>query len=107
MEHDFTISLVRTALDALLLRQSVLAHNMANANSADFREIRLDFAEQLRNAHSLSELNQIQLQPQRSDEPVKMDQNLALSVENNLQYRALVKGLNQKLAIMRLAITGQ
>jgi flagellar basal-body rod protein FlgB len=43
-------------------------------------------------------------QPSEQHSPI--DEQMMLNVQNSTHYRALIKGLNQKLAIMNLALQG-
>jgi len=98
---DNTIELISRALDAALMRQTAIANNIANANARDYQTQRVNFEEQLANGES-------SVAPfyEQSDTPSSIDEQMALSVKNATQFRALIKGLNHKLAIMKLAVQG-
>lgn len=102
--YDKTINLVSLALDASLLRHKAIATNIANANSSGYQTMEVNFEQQLKHFNENSEEIQPYLQPAASD--LSLDEQLALSVKNATQYRALIKGLNQKLALMKLALHG-
>ena len=102
---DTTIDLVRLALDAALMRQTAIATNIANINTKDYQAMAVDFEKQL-NESNADTLANIKPMYTYSDTPLSIDEQLASSVQNATQYRALIKGLNHKLAIMTLAVQG-
>lgn len=108
MNADNTIQLVSLALDASLMRQTALANNIANINTENYKTLEVNFEQQL-NEHHLSaqeDLSLIRPYYQTSNHQSTIDEQMALNVQNITHYRALVKGLNQKLAIMKLALQG-
>lgn len=105
MTQDITIDLVSLALDAALMRQTAIAKNIANVNTKDYQAIGVAFEEQL---NEISEIDSSSIKPvyELADNLVSIDEQIASSVKNATQYRALIKGLNHKLAIMKLAVQG-
>lgn len=105
MSTDRTIAWISLALDACLLRQKAIANNIANINSSDYQAMEVNFEQQLEQLDT-EDLKEIEpfLQPSVSNS--SPDAQLALAVRNATQYRALIKGLNQKLALMKLALHG-
>lgn len=104
MSYDNTIELVSLALDAALMRQTAIASNIANANTQGYQTIEVQFEEQLN--QSIETLSDIKPGYQLSETQSGIDEQIALGVKNATQYRALIKGLNHKLAIMKLAVQG-
>ncbi len=104
MNSDNTITLVSMALDAALMRQTAIASNIAHANIKNHQTLRVDFEKQL--TDSFIDTKDIKPTFQLDDTPSSIDEQMALSVKNAMQYRALIKGLNHKLAIMKLAVEG-
>lgn len=112
MSHENTIELISLALDASLMRQTAIANNVANANTADYQTQTVNFEQQLMNASPNLEADNegalkdikpfYELAPTQSS----IDEQMALSVQNATQFRALVKGLNLKFSIMKLALQG-
>ena len=102
MIQDTTIDLVSLALDAALMRQTAIATNIANVNTKDYQTMGVDFENQL------NETNFETIKPvyEHTDTHNSIDEQIASSVKNATQYRALIKGLNHKLAIMKLAVQG-
>ena len=109
MNRDSTVELVSLALDAALMRQTAIANNIANANSADYQTMEVNFEQQLAEPHLMSSTGEpSSAQPfyQLSEKHSSIDEQMALNVQNMTHYRALIKGLNQKLAIMQIALQG-
>lgn len=102
---DTTIELVKRALDASVMRQTAIANNVANSNTLNYETIEVNFEQQLAES-SLTDLSDIKPVYQLSAHHSSIDEQMALNVQNMTHYRALVKGLNQKLAIMKLALQG-
>lgn len=103
MSHDGTIQLISLALDASLMRQTAIANNVANANTQGYQTQQVNFEQQLTDMGSLNEVKPF-YETSNMDSPI--DEQIALSIKNATQYRALIKGLNHKLAIMKLALQG-
>lgn len=101
---DPTVELISLAMDASLMRQTAIAQNIANSNSLNYQTIEVNFEQQLQ-CSSLT-LSAVKPVYQLSDHHSPIDEQMALNVQNTTHYRALVKGLNQKLAIMKLALQG-
>jgi flagellar basal-body rod protein FlgB len=102
MNTDPTLSLVSLALDASLMRQTAIANNIANINSVNYQTLEVNFEQQLQS----NELSSIKPFYQPSEQPSTIDEQMSLNVANITHYRALIKGLNQKFAIMKLALQG-
>ena len=112
MNHDNTIELISLALDAALMRQTAIATNVANANTQDYRTIEVNFEQQLNHLSQVLDdskemiLSGIKPSYAQRETHSPLDEQIALGVQNATQYRALIKGLNYKLAIMKLAVQG-
>jgi len=110
MRDETIIQFVSLALDAALMKQTAIANNIANANTPNYQTLEVNFEQQLSAHHSIQDekdwLASIQPFYQMSDTYSSIDQQMALSIKNSTHYRALVKGLNHKLAIMKLALQG-
>lgn len=106
---DGTIELMSLALDASLMRQTAIATNIANVNSIDYQTMEVNFEQQLNEAQLMTSpenLSSVQPFYQLSEQHSSIDEQMAFNVQNMTHYRALIKGLNQKLAIMKLALQG-
>ena len=109
MSSDTTIELVKLALDASLMRQIAIANNIANCNSLGYQTIEVNFEQQLNETKlmtSREDLSSIHPFYQSSDQQSPIDEQMSLNVQNMTHFRALIKGLNQKFAIMKLALQG-
>ena len=112
MFHDNTIELISLALDAAVMRQTAIATNVANANTQNYRTIDVNFEQQLNGLSQATngeqEMILTNLKPtfEQRDTNSSLDEQIALGVQNATQYRALIKGINHKLAIMKLAVQG-
>lgn len=109
MSTDYTIQLVSLALDATLMRQTAIANNIANINTENYQSMEVNFEQQLQEDHlspNTNDLSEIAPYYQNCDHQSSIDEQMSLNVQNMTHYRALVKGLNQKLAIMKLALQG-
>lgn len=104
MYHDPTIQLISLALDASLMRQTAIANNIANANTRNYQTIEVNFEQQFN--HSFQTLEPIKPFYELSDIHSGLDEQMALNIKNSTQYRALIKGLNHKIGIMKLALQG-
>lgn len=113
MSYDTNIEFVSQALDAALMRQTAIANNIANANTPDYQTIEVNFEQQIQTSwlegnRLLSDSPATAIKPfyQLAPTHSSIDEQMALSIKNATHYRALIKGLNQKLSIMKLALQG-
>ncbi|WP_045095942.1 flagellar basal body protein [Legionella fallonii] len=109
MNSDSTIELVSLALDAALMRQTAIANNIANANTTNYQTLEVNFEQQIQDLPlnlNQQELDSVHPHYQVSEHQSTIDEQMVLNVQNMTHYRALIKGLNQKLAIMKLALQG-
>lgn len=120
-----TAQLARMSLDAYSMRHSVLAQNIANANTDGYVPLRLNFEEQLKQLSMASnsgasdrQLGALvsQVHPYAelranegalSDPSLRIDDEIALLAQNTLQYEALLTAVGRQAALMRTAITGE
>ncbi len=108
MNTDNTINLVRLALDSCVMRQTAFANNMANLNTEGYQPVSVNFEQQLAQTPELNEQNLAMITPyyQTEDTTLSPDTILLQSIKNMTHYRALIKGLNQSLSIMNIALHG-
>ncbi len=124
---DATLMTLERAMDARLVRQNVLAGNLANADTPGFAPKDIDFAKMMEGALepappsgairegdlplSASLLGgpaplvaaPDQTSPGIDGNSVDVDRTLAAVAENALQYGAAAKAAGKKLAILRYA----
>ena len=109
MYSDKTIEIITLAWDASLMRQTAIANNIANSNSMNYQTLEVNFEQQLdglQQGTTSSDLSLIKPFYQTSEQNTSIAEQMALSMQNMTHYRALIKGLNQKMAIMKLALQG-
>ncbi len=106
-------AIVTKALDALSLRMSATAANIANASSTSFRPQRVRFEDSLREAarhgadavHAMQPELAIDPSGRLGDEP-RLDLELASASDTALRYNALVNLLGREMEIARLGVRG-
>lgn len=106
MSSEFTVALVNRSLDLILMRQTAIANNIGNAGSINYRPVKVEFEQQLAEVRQLEDLPRVIPTIASIESPVKIDQEMAASIENTTWYHALVKGINQQFSIMHTAIKG-
>jgi flagellar basal-body rod protein FlgB len=104
-----TLPALSTAMDAALVRQQVIANNLANANTQGFRpqQVRFDVAFDAAATGQGAPLG-VQLQPQVSlsvDGAVRLDSEVAAMAQNGAHYQALLKALNRHLSVLSSAVS--
>jgi flagellar basal-body rod protein FlgB len=104
MTDDLTIQWISLALDAALMRQTAIATNVANVNTKDYHRLSVDFEQQLHNFGTRPTTPRYVVDERSS--AVALDEQMTLSVKNSTQFQALIRGLNQKLALMHIALQG-
>lgn len=121
--QSVTGTMVRVALDGLAQQQRVIANNIANANSAGFTALQLDFESALQaaarsdryaepaaaKAHLLQIGRQIAAGDyvrESANPQVQLDLELARMNETVLKYQALIQGLSKSGSLVQMAITG-
>ena len=114
---DPSIVGIEKAMQGSLLRQQVLANNIANANTPGYQRSDVDFQSALAQAFSsgtpsTSQLEQITFSPQvAANGAMQVDgntvdintENADLS-ENTLDYQALVSVMGTRMSILKTAI---
>lgn len=111
-----TTALVRTALDAALMRHQVHATNIANASVAGYQPLRLDFGDAM--ARARTELQAGGTAPELSPgivpledgfghraDKVELDVEVAEIAHNTLAYQALMKGLSRYMGLLNIAVS--
>jgi flagellar basal-body rod protein FlgB len=121
-----------TALGLHAKRSEVLASNIANADTPNYKARDFDFASALRSAMGNAQARialertdrghlsgpkgldvpaglqyRLPVQPSIDGNTVELDQELAQFSDNALRYQANLTFLNQQIALLRSAIAGQ
>ena len=112
---DATIAILEKMMDVCTLRHSVLANNLANAETPDFRRQDIDFSKDLAEAlksGNRSDLSQIMPQvvedktspPGRNGNNVSTHKELGLMLDNTTLYNTAAEALTRKMATIKKAI---
>ena len=105
-----TYDLMKMGLDATNLRSQVIAHNIANANTAGYKSKYVSFEETLDNA--MGDGPKIEVKETVSNSMRYDENNVDLEMEKvnqastSLQYNALVSMLNMKYSTINTVING-
>jgi flagellar basal-body rod protein FlgB len=104
---------IAKALDGLSARYLAIAENVANANSRDFRPLRVSFEEALKAAASQGDaaVRNVALKAERSAPSamggeMRLDLELADGSETAMRYAALLDLLGRQMQISRTIIRG-
>lgn len=105
--------LINKALDALSLRATVTSQNIANANSPNYRPLRVTFEEALRTAAKrgddairLVEPSVKQVETAAAGKEMRLDLELATASDTAMRYSALIDLLSRQMQISQIAIRG-
>ena len=112
-----SIELMSKVLDVTTLRHRVLADNLANANTPEFRRSDLDFHHQLTKAIDSGDVSQIEavtpvvredhVSPMSPDgNNVSVQKELGNMMENQLLYNFAARVIDRKFDGLRKAISG-
>ena len=111
-----TGAVLKAALDAASMRQTVGANNIANANTPGYTPLRVTFEDALRQAMQSSNVGDVSMslpQPQVVADPagpllggasVRVDEEAALLTTNAIQYQALLRGLSGQMDVLQTAV---
>jgi flagellar basal-body rod protein FlgB len=119
-----TSSAVATALDALSLRQQLIAANLANAGSAGYAARRMEFEAALQKvlaqgaadspAETLQALNELRSDLNRGEYTrrapagaIELDLEMLRLNDTVIRYQALIQGLGKYGSLARMAVTGE
>lgn len=115
---DPTSDLIGRALDLRLRNQNVIASNVANADTPDFKALKMDFEKILQDVSKgemspesieISGAAEVQEDPEAiakaNGNTVNRDQELVKLGQEQLMYNSAVTAVNKKLALLKYAIT--
>lgn len=106
---DLSTALIAKALDGLHQRYLYTAQNIANANTPDYRPVRVSFEESLRAAAG-AETAIATVKPHVFQEPgdgstaIRLDLELAAASRTAMRYRALIDLLGRQFALHHAAL---
>lgn len=105
--------IIHKALDGLSLRQNFHAQNIANANTTDYRAIKVTFEDSLRVAAGKSTAAVQDLAPKTelmelkgATTDVRLDMELASASQTAMRYSALIEVLGRQMSMMRMVVSG-
>jgi flagellar basal-body rod protein FlgB len=111
MDSNTAILLIK-ALDGLSVRSAATAQNIANANTPDYRPLRVSFERALADAAARGEPVET-VKPQVESIPVgardgelRIDLELATAAATAGRYNALIEMLDRQLQLHALAVAG-
>lgn len=104
-----TLPALSTAMDAAMIRQQVIANNIANASTPGFQAQRVSF-ELAFDAAAAGQPVPVtaHLEPQVSlsvDGAVRLDAEVAAMAQNGAHYQTLLKALNRHLSVLASAVS--
>lgn len=111
-----TVPTLSLALDAAVMRQQVIAHNIANAHTAGYIPQRVSFEAALDTAAAdagrSDSAGALSLEPRFEavagpsvDGAVRLDGEMAAMSQNSAHYQALLKALNRHLSVLASAVS--
>lgn len=103
-------SLMKRALDASQLRSEVIANNIANINTANYKRKYVSFEETLNNVNNVGKIevkvdNSSSLRTDGNN--VDLENEKVNQAANTLMFNGLVSLTNTKLAMAKSVITGR
>ncbi len=113
---DTRIDLLARVLDGAATRHRVIAHNVANVNTPDYKRLDVRFEEELTKvlaahgdvSHVKPTIVEDPTNPARVDgNTVDIDQEMAQLTKNSLLYQAASTIIASRMATLRSAITGR
>lgn len=105
-------ALILKSLDCLSARQAAVAQNVANAQTAGYRPVRVTFEKALaaaadRGSDAIGAVTpKLETTPLRDGPGVRIDQELATASSTALRYSALIELLNSRGHIDDVAVQG-
>lgn len=108
---EVSAALITKALEGLHQRYMFTAQNIANANSPEYRPMRVSFEESLRAAADRGPDAIRAVQPRvigddsAEDGAMRLDLELAAASQTAMRYRALIDILGRQMALSRAVAT--
>ena len=110
MFSSISFDAMSSALDALSLRQRVIADNIANVQTPGYQAKRVEFEAALSNAvrhgsGQVSARTQTSLEPTREDgNNVNLDTEVLSNIDTNLRYQLATRAVDGEFALLRAAM---
>lgn len=115
---DIAYDLIKKELDVSALRQSVIANNIANINTKNFKSSDVVFEDKLKDAldeygEDDNELDSVQPEVVQDNSTsmredgnnIDIDKEMTDMTQNNIMFDTLVSQLDTKMEIMKYVIT--
>ena len=110
MSSSISFDAISSSLDALSLRQRVIADNIANVQTPGYQAKRVEFEDALSRAvgHGSGQVTastQTSLEPTREDgNNVNLDTEVLSNIDTNLRYQLATRAIDGKFAMLRAAM---
>jgi flagellar basal-body rod protein FlgB len=109
--ESVSAAVILKAMEGLSTRIAATAENIANANTANYRPLRVSFEDALAAAARTDEAAVDAVKPSITQEPLaagglRLDLELATDSSTAGRYSALIELLNRQLQLQGVAITG-
>jgi len=116
---SITVSMARLALDAASMRHQAIANNIANANTAGYAPVRVDFESQMNAVRAtlqqggtvtpsmlqgVTPVLRRDVPPAEAGQGAALDMEIASLAQNTVQYQALLKALSKHMSILSAAV---
>lgn len=116
MSMEWVAAIAGKAMDGLYARSAVIAHNVANANSAGFSPLRVTFEEALSAAAAArpgdtdtvryARVEAVRPQTLVSPDTVRLDREIADASQTSARYALLASVVARTLQLRQLAVRG-
>lgn len=107
---DSVLGVLSSALDGLTLRQNVIANNIANVDTPDFRATTVDFESSLRDAVQTGGDVSLHATRSASDAPVgangnnvDLRQQVLAAEQTQFQYQLMTRAVSDQYALLKTA----
>lgn len=115
MIDNSTTALLSMALDAAVMRQQAIAHNIANVNTPNYQRLSVSFEQRLESLRdsrgqlatpSMASLAHLQpvLEAAEDAAPVALDEEMTALSATTLHHQTLLKALTKQFALLGMAI---
>lgn len=108
--HDPVASVLATTLDGLALRRDVIADNIANVDTPNFRATSVDFESALERAIGNGEGASLEVSTQVTDTPVGVNGNNVdlrhesmAAMQTQYQYQVMTRAVSDRYALITAA----
>lgn len=107
---DAVSSVLGAALDGLSMRQRVIADNIANVDTPDFRATSVDFESSLRSAITSGDPSQVGVATMATDTPagpngnnVDLRKETLAAMQSQFQYQMMTRAISDRFDVLRIS----